>query len=412
MIRRTRRAVPGVVVQNGGVRAAPPLAWLRTRATAVALAVSAFAHLFFLVGLPVLQLLRIEAPIPIEILPLKKRAPAPPSLPVPPAGEATPPKPRTPGDGDKPKPKPQPQPPAAEDLRAIGPASTNVTIILRGPLLAKSPHRDGVDTLLSALPDYHTLLDGTGLHPFDDLDALMISTPDPRDVTATFLAARHRGNPRIVALSSRSLGGLDPRQFYALGADLMLLGRPDDLTKIAAAVQHPTDPPDEGTRWLLALQRFDDAAKDAAFLLTIADLPALIRVKGGVLPLPRTIRLAMSAEGAPATRLVLSFDDERQAVTFAVSWPDVKEKVADSAPMFSGVFDDLKLVRNGKEVELAGRLPQAQVTMALGFVKLVTPRQPRPATPPDPPPGTPLAPSGTEAPPQPLPAPPQAPDPT
>jgi len=373
---------------------AVPKAQIRSfasHAVGLAFGASLLLHFVFLVGLPAIRLFHFEPPIPIEILPMKMRPPAPPNLelPKPEGGNPTPAKPRAPGAGAQAKPKPPPPPPAP-DLHAVGPATANITLILRGPLFAKSPYKEGVDKLLSMLPDYHTLLDGTGLSPFDDLDALLIATPDPRDVTASFLAARHRGDARIRAFAHRKLDDGDPRQFRALGDDLMLLGRPDDLLRIAKAESGDTTSPDavEAQRWLTALRSFDAGSKDAAFMLTISDLPALIRISGGALPLPRTIRLAMSAEASPATRIVLLFDSTELAQRFATLWPELKDKLADSVPMFGGALDGLKLTRTEREVELAGRLPESQLRMAFGFLRMLTPRTPSPAAPPPPPPST------------------------
>ena len=356
--------------------------WLTSRAATIAICASLALHLVFLLGLPSLHWLRLSAPTPIEVLPMQKRAAAPPM--VDPGDPAARPK-RAPGAGPKPPAPPRPPaPPPAEDLRNIGPSTANVTIILRCPLLARSPHRAGVDTLLSALPDYHTLLDGTGLSPFDDLDALLIATPDPRDVTVTFLAARHHGDARVRALATRALAPGDPRQFRALGDDLMLLGQPQDLQRIAAAeagAEAQTAEAQEGARWLAALRRFDAGASDAALQLTIADLPQLIRLRDRTLPLPRTVRIAASAEASPAARVVLVFDTEPLAATFAEAWPRLREQLGDAAPMFGGALDAMKLERKDRVVELAGRLPELQVRMALALVQMLIPHAPRPATP-------------------------------
>ncbi len=302
------------------------------RMVLIALGASLFFHLFFFFGLPAIHLLAYAPPLPIEILPMQKHVAAPPSVdPVPPGGEKPRPHPKAadiPGAGAKTKPA---APPPIEDLRAVGPQTANITLILRGPLLAKSPHREGVDAVLAALPDYHTLLDGTTLNPFDDLSALLVSTPDPRDVSMTFLAARHRGDPRIVALPGKKLAD-DPREFHALGDDLMLLGRPEDLRRIEAAEAGAGDA--AGRRWLDALTRFDGGNKDAALQLTIGDLPTFVRLEDASLPLPRSLRLAMTAEASPAVRLRLSFDEDAQAAAFSAAWPELRRKASDVVLMF------------------------------------------------------------------------------
>jgi hypothetical protein len=241
-----------------------------------------------------------------------------------------------------------------------------------------------VDALLSTLPDYHTLLDGTGLSLFEDLEALLIATPDPRDVTVTFLAARHRGDGRVRALAQHQLETGDPRQFRALGDDLMLLGPPADLARIAAAEEDPESKTPEaqlGAKWLQALRHFDAGAPDAALQLTIADLPQLIRLRDPSLILPRTVRIAASAEASPAVRMVFVFDSEVQASAFAERWPQLRTQLGDAAPMFAGALDGLKLERKDRQVELAGHIQEMPVRVALGLVRMLVPHPARPANP-------------------------------
>jgi hypothetical protein len=175
----------------------------------------------------------------------------------------------------------------------------------------------------------------------------------------------------------------------------MLLGQPTDLSRIAAAENDPdpqTPEAKQGAQWLAALRRFDAGAPDAALQLTIADLPQLIRLRDPSLILPRTVRIAASAEASPAVRIVFVFDDEVQASSFATTWPTLRGQLGDLAPMFAGALDGLKLERKDRQVDLAGRIPEMSVRLALGLVRMLVPHPPQPATPPPPPAGAPQAP--------------------
>jgi hypothetical protein len=79
----------------------------------------------------------------------------------------------------------------ADNLRQLGPTGSRLTVLLRVDRLKATPYAAAVDTLLLRLPDRRDLLEGTGLDLYDAIDALLISTPNPRDPTVTFLAARH-----------------------------------------------------------------------------------------------------------------------------------------------------------------------------------------------------------------------------
>jgi hypothetical protein len=79
----------------------------------------------------------------------------------------------------------------ASELRQYGPEGSRLTVLLRLDRLKVTPYVAAVDALLMRLPDRRDLLEGTGLDLYDGFDALLIATPDPRDPSVTFLAARH-----------------------------------------------------------------------------------------------------------------------------------------------------------------------------------------------------------------------------
>jgi hypothetical protein len=348
-------------------------------------------------------------PLAIELLPPRPSRPRPPSLPTPlraprPAAiERTPPsraraaiKP-TPGEGKRPvTPPAPPPPPETADLKPFAPDDANLVILLRGDKLRTSPHRAAVETLLSALPDYHTLLDGTDVSPIDDLDALLIATADPRAVTATFLAARYHDSERLRALASRPLGDGDPRVFRILGPGLTVLTQPDAALKLDGAQQalDGRSPPDGGggdprVRWLAMLEQLDQLAGGPGgptLLVTLADARALLHLKD--LPTPVNLALAVTADAAPSLRLRAAFADEAEAQAFAAAWPDILRRWRSGTALLglAPALDGIKLVRAPLEVTLEGRIPEAQMKIALSWALAVLPRAPAPRRPPPPPP--------------------------
>src|SRR5207302_768873 len=107
--------------------------------------------------------------------------------------------------------------------------------LLRSEKLRKSPHREAAEALLAGLPDYNTLLAGTGLSPIDDFEALLIATADPRDMTATFVAARYKDDARIRALGEKQLLPGDPRVFRFLQRGLAVLVTPAQAARLDGA---------------------------------------------------------------------------------------------------------------------------------------------------------------------------------
>jgi hypothetical protein len=319
------------------------------------------------------------APIPIEMVtprPRPARAPEPP-----------PPKPAGPkvasinkeGMAVKkaPKPSPEPPPPATGDLKPLAPDDANLVVLLRSDKLRASPHRRNIEALLSGLPDYHTLLGGTGLSPIQDLEALLIATNDPRSVVATFLAARYVDSPRLRTVLGRRLMDGDPRVFRTLGPGLTVLTRPEGAAKLDQALAGAADAGDDPrVQWLKQLERFG-REEGPAVQVTMADVGALMRFGGG-LPTPLAMALAVTADASPALRLKAVFATPEEARQFAAAWPDIVQRWR-SATVFLGLsatLDGLAVSRNEAEAEIVGRLPEKQVQLGLSWAASLMPHPP------------------------------------
>jgi hypothetical protein len=138
------------------------------------------------------------------------------------------------------------------------PGAATWVVRLRLDRLRGTPWARAFERLVMPLPDYRAIVTsapGPDATPVvDGYDALLIATPDPRDVTATFLAARHtrteddlhaalgsgEAPPRVRwsrtaggELGERSAGARtthrDRRVFFVPGAGLVLLARPEQL---------------------------------------------------------------------------------------------------------------------------------------------------------------------------------------
>ena len=315
-------------------------------------------------------------PIPIEIVrpaqraterrgPVERRGDpkAPPSLP----------KKIARGAGPHPT-APKPPPPETTNLAPFAPADAHVVVLLRMDKLRASPHRAGVEALLGGLPDWTTLVAGSGVSPIDDFDALLIATADPRDVTATFLAARHADTPKVRALAGRTLPDGDPRVFRELSPSLTILAPPQTLDSDMGAATH--------REWLQQLETFDQVARAAngpAVLVTLSDVPSLVHFGGGI-PTPLAIALATTADGSPSLRVRLVFADEREAQAFATQWPQIlaRYKALTGLLGLSTALDGIALSQNAAEVQLAGHIPEAQLKLAINFIVPLLPHPPAP----------------------------------
>jgi hypothetical protein len=346
------------------------------------LAISAAGHAALL-GLMLLgaRLSSLAPPIPIEVRPAHRavqrtgaveRRGDPKSKQTPkPAKPATT---KGPGDkGAKPKPPPPPPPPETTDLSPFAPDDAHLVVLLRMDKLRRSPHRAGAETLLAALPDWSTLVTGSSVSPLDDFEALLIATANPHDVTATFLAARYVDAPKVRALVERRLPDGDPRVFKIVKPGLTILTQPNELA---------SDMGDPRTTWLAQLDQFDRVAQadnGPAVLVTLSDAPSLIHFGDG-LPTPQTIALAATGDASPAVRVRVAFADAASAQTFARAWPGIRQRYREASALLglAQALDGFTLDINDAQVELTGRVPEAQMRLGLNWVRALLP-SPHPA---------------------------------
>ncbi|MCU1277115.1 MAG: hypothetical protein JWM53_661 [bacterium] len=315
-------------------------------------------------------------PIPIEVRPAHRavQRTGPVEQRGVPKSQAKPPRPKGAGDkAAKPTPPKAPPPPETTDLSPFAPDDAHLVVLLRMDKLRRSPHRAGAEALIAALPDWSTLVAGSGVSPIDDFEALLIATANPHDVTATFLAARYVDAPKVRALVERKLPDGDPRIFKIVKPGLTILTQPNELQ---------TDMGDPRTTWLQQLEQFDRVAQadnGPAVLVTLSDAPALIRFGDG-LPTPQAIALAATADASPAVRVRVIFANAAEAQTFGRSWPDILRRYREATALLglSRALDGFAIIINDAQVELTGRVPDVQMRLALNWVRALLPRQPTP----------------------------------
>jgi hypothetical protein len=196
-------------------------------------------------------------------------------------------------------------------------------LALRTDRLRSTPWAAPLDQILSPMPDYRLLIEGTGLAVADAFDTVVIATPDPASVSDTFLAARtsldlrkslkrvdwstvpggsigKRLDPRVAQLQ-------DPRVFAIPYPGWFLLTRPEYLPDLHA---HPA--------WLDQLAHVEDQTGNPdgpMLILVIADVgtPTQTTVQlPGLPPLPIPSRVT----------LALTNDAKGIIITGAIVYPD------------------------------------------------------------------------------------------
>ncbi len=369
----------------------------------VALGISILLHLVPWLGLRGLSLPTLEPPLPIELVPYT--APKTPTLatdsPKPadtepakkePAPESTlrekrPPRKKivakTEGEKVKPPEKLPEGPPPTKDISGLAPAA-NLVVLVRLDQLSHSPHAAGLESLLSLLPDYDSLLGGTKLSLYGDFQSLMIATSDPRSVTATFLAAKATHLEHVRSeLADKSLPKWDPRIFRFIDPDLAILTQPEVADELDAAAAIPKrkrlEPADDArVHWLAQLKSFGDVGTVAEppLRVTLSQVQLLWRISG--LPTPIQVTLAATADAAPWVRIDARFASPEECEKFAAAgWTRILSwwQRQPSFIFMPGALDDLKVTVKESTLEIKGTIPQAALERVWVAAQVFAPRK-------------------------------------
>lgn len=255
-------------------------------------------------------------------------------------------------------------------LRPDGPEGARLVVRLRLDRLRDSPSKSFTtltDELLKLLPDRSRLIDGSGLHIFDDFDTLVVATPNPLDDAVTFLAVHHHlsddalmnalgraatanGRPiewirkRGRPVGLRPLGSMasrDDRVFVlpdvgwaviAPGAYMKML-----VPELGAG---PGTSPDAGVAedfsTLTARIRGEEAAmpQDAVLMVSAAQLLAARAGQSFTLPgsapldIPQNLQLQVKLSPEPVVQLKLGFAKADSAAAWTKAVPELCRQFA------------------------------------------------------------------------------------
>lgn len=340
-----------------------------------------------------------RSPITMEILPERKaslpRAEAP-AAPAPEPKEearaATGPGPGARAAQKKPRrsvtpPATPPVTPLAGHLGELQTEDATVLLLVRMEPLRGSPHRPAVEALLSAFPDARLLVQGTPLAAegalaralIDQLQAVVITTTDPRDLLATTLIALAppRGDGAaglLAALARRAPPAWEDRRLRTLAPGLHAYGREEVLAQLQATAES-----EAGLRGLRELPRKNPQAVVSAEL---TNLHRLVRLSGG-LPTPTAVRLSLSAASDPGLTLVIEMADLKDAAAAYAALPALRDRFTEQIRWLGlgGLLAPLKLTLKGSTVTLAGYLPNKETSLLLAYVRLLLSRVPVPQEP-------------------------------
>jgi hypothetical protein len=290
----------------------------------------------------------------------------------------------------------------AANLLAYFPAGHTIGVLVRFDRLRGTEWALAAEELFRPMPDYQSLFGSRNAGIADKLDMLVISTPRPRDATATTLVMQThlpRSSIRDLlsststpivwsatrggALGKRSgkLFANDKRVVISPWQGWYLLAQPDDLGSITATGGSVDSIEAKGKlpAWLTGIRTITkesgDEKKGPALVLTVGEPPSntgparsgrykLPEVGLGVssLPVPQRISLAMElVKQGWLVRGNIVFANEADAAELETTLNDLKTRITDSHLLSAllrkqhvlNIVSGLSLARTGARISYA-----------------------------------------------------------
>ncbi len=297
----------------------------------------------------------------------------------------------------------------AANLLTYFPIGHVVTALIRFDRLRGTEWAAQTERLLRPMPDYRVLFGARDAKIADKLDTLVISSPTPRDATATTLVARTalgRGALRdfLAAAApvtwSTAKGGLlgkrtgrvvprDKRVFLSPFKNWFLLAQPVDLGALTSAAPGDVDAIEAKGKlpaWLAKIRTIEAESGDQrgpALVLTIALGGTRVDLKDndfglGIQTVPTPDRISLAMELVKQGWLVrgnMRFAREPDAIEFVTAVQAVQQRVADShaiqlvvGKQVTRIVANLSFARTGGRVSYATSISIADARALMSVV--------------------------------------------
>lgn len=264
--------------------------------------------------------------------------------------------------------------------------------------IRQSPLAADVRQLLAEIPDWQIVLSGSGLEPVDDLDRVMIASPNLGRERMLLAGRNQGGNERVREIVARmaSARGVEapwrpqhgvavapwpdadetPRVVAIVGPSHFTITRPEDLPRLLAVARvraedeaRESDDGEERSHWADALLSMPEGA---ALTLEVEGARQFMRGQRGVPTRGRVVVNELPNSGAEII-VTGHFDTEAEAREAHEFWDRVRRAYASDLGVqvlgFSSVLSGMELTVEGPQVRARTTVTRGQLRLGLDFIR-------------------------------------------
>lgn len=327
-------------------------------------------------------------------------------------------------------------------MDGYGPGNAVFTALVRFDRVKGTEFEEPTRKLVSAVPDYRILLDGTGIDPVRDFHSMFMASANPVYIDETFLAVRHRATATTLRnqldrrfdtpipwrrqrnYSTRALVPPDSpypdrRKILLPPGDLALVVRPEWVTQLTTALPDgsrlvegvDTDALNRRPTMLDGLAHIERAAADADTIVLVSAMAVRVSIPGIGRLAFEGAKMQIANLDRPELTIDVALRSPDEATQFAARCPALKKKAIEEVPWVARsitrmVVERLTCEPAGNFVAISGTYTRKELHRVLNIATPWVPRPPilsklpRPKNPVPPPKGpeTPAPDAGIAAP--------------
>jgi hypothetical protein len=283
-------------------------------------------------------------------------------------------------------------------LAAYAPPGAQIALRLDLVRIRNSPYAADVRTVLAGIPDWQLILDGSGIEPLDDLDRVLIASPDLQRAHLV-MSGRYRGDEARVRAAVAALAAArgteapwrvergipvarwanadeTERVIALVGPNAFTITRPSDLPRVLAIARA------RRREARAAARAGETLADDADALLAMQDAEvaslevdnARLYVRGSMRGVPERLRVSLrEAPGASAHVTAEGrFETEAAAEEALAYWERIVAGYRRNALVRLGAahaLDSVTLRRDGTTLVAEADLDPREIRLAVSYLR-------------------------------------------
>jgi hypothetical protein len=286
---------------------------------------------------------------------------------------------------------------------AFLPAGSQIALRLDMERIRRSPLSTDIRQVLAGMPDWQALLEGSGIDPLEDLDRLLVASPN-LERSRLVAAGRSSGDEASVRAAAarlaegadpapewRAVGGVPvvdwrnhdptPRVLALVGPRHFVIAREQDLPRVLGVAsaraardtapgqeqQHPADA-------LLSMQEGEGLSFEVEGFRNFARArPGARRSPADVLPVRMRLGLGEMSEGRIGARITGHFDDPDQAAAAVAYWDEARQAYARNVITvvlgLSPILSRLTMRAEGEAMHASVDIELPEMRRLLGLVR-------------------------------------------